>query len=188
MGAETEEEGTVRMTPSEAHDSAWRRDAGHDEMQLAVMRLARTRFARISGFWPDHPDVVAACERVAAEALMRNGRSMFFADLMVDLRGAGMVPDLGTQDFAGYIALEVKPVIHSCGAVIRQCSVLQEKLCEWVRDGGRGAFTRATAIPVVRSSDPKAQLLADLVGQKIMVWDGAERLDWLLPNGNEVQP
>lgn len=166
------------MTPSEAHESAWRRDAGHDEMQLAVMRRSRTRWDGVRRVWPGYEDSPASFAAVEAEAYLRGPRGHgFFVDVLIRLGGEAPDPVCATtRPLTAWIALEVKPVIHSCGAVLRQCAVLRANIEEWAtHQRGRGI-----AHTVVRAGDPKAQMLADLGNRSIITWDGTE-LRWLHP-------
>ncbi len=176
------------MTPSEAHDSAWKRDAGHDAMQLAVMRAWRDQFPTVLAI-PTYQkeEREHRLQSWSAEAMFepRSGKA-FFADLAFFYRvewqrehahGAVSV-DANTH----VVVLEVKPVIHSAGAVIRQCRVAQSSLDKWCRQRSNdvaSASIKTTGVvaPVVKASDPLVRIVADLWQWGVWTWDG-ERLDW----------
>lgn len=171
------------MTPSEAHDSAWQRDPGHDEMQLAVMRwiernLKELKF-KLSGF--EGPQAFAL-EYVCAEMMFTaRGVGTMFADIAAAYTKDEEVNGKRST-MRVLVVLEIKPKIHSAGSVIRQVAMLEARLRRYGQaiDSINDFHTH----PVVRANDPKAQILADLMQRSISTWDG-ERLAWLDPSASE---
>jgi O-acetylhomoserine/O-acetylserine sulfhydrylase-like pyridoxal-dependent enzyme len=63
------------------------------------------------------------------------------------------------------LIFEVKPTIHSVGAVIRQCKAIRHIV-------GLTDLKCASVIPVVNSSDPKFSLLREMMPEVIGWADG----------------
>lgn len=176
-GSSFEHEGS--MSPSDAHDSAWRRDPGHDAMQLAVMReLVRSRRSVPR---PDRPDGDGACflGHAAAEHLFKHksGR-MFFADIALIYEARFPHPHDSTWnvDCEVWDLFEIKPRIHSAGAVLRQLAVLEHHLKAWTdaRSTSPGLRVAGSVHVVVQASDPLAQTLSDLGGIPVLTWAGSD--------------
>jgi hypothetical protein len=152
------------MTPSEAHDSAWKREAGHDEMQLAVANnLAARSLRHATG------DSVTSYRAVGVrhEVLFqrREGRA-FFVDTVITYRPSGNIDDCGPTV---HWLLEIKPKIYSAGALLRQCKVLKQCIGEWKAENRSSDLYRV--VPVVPVGDPLLETLCQMAGTGVYVWD-----------------
>lgn len=132
------------MSPSKWHEDARDRDAGHDEMQLAVLE----RFRASRDCWPEMP------------IIDRRNRVLAFADIAVC-----QVDDTGRKSWA---FIELKPRIHSCGALIRQCKAIEMA----AKRAGIGDC-RVTAC--VYDDDPKLELLRSLYDDVLALPRATER-------------
>ena len=157
------------MTPSGWHDDAKNRDAGHDEMQIAVFDYLR-----------DHQDeqreiageVYVRCGVHFEYPLMRDGKILAWADVAAiwEAKNASYPEDIYIEIF------EIKPTIYSVGAVVRQCIALEYaavRCGQYDRKSGRRQSVLAGVIPVVRVDDPKLDVLRHV--HCAVSWDG-ERL------------
>lgn len=177
--------GARHMSPSEAHDSAWQREPGHDEMQLRVMQAAAEWMPTVcvvgdSGDQQQEMQLIeiAAEQRLAAG---KTGPSCFVDVLLVyqERRNQTAGPR-GYRLRRHFRLLEIKPRIYSAGALLRQLSVLRSHAATWARGDGSNAGRTFDVFPVVRSDDPLAQMLADLGQRTVCTWDG-QRIDTLSP-------
>jgi hypothetical protein len=175
------------MTPSEAHDSARNRDAGHDELQAAVWRYYNGNpypngiFLKIKSYGngeiyrPQKAYVEFPFLAKSAGRYSHSSRVAGFADVLLKLATVEMdeLPKerewrlnsrkAFTSDWA-YIAFEIKPVIYSVGSVIRQCKALHHI-------ANLGEIPCPTVVPVVYATDPKISLLKELMPETV-AWDG----------------
>jgi hypothetical protein len=148
-------------------------------MQFAVMLAAANAFGARQVPRPYtgecDPFVAAKAMAEARFSLVKGG--VFYADVCLFFRATE--GPRKAQGAVHVMALEVKPVIHSAGAVLRQMRALEDQLRAWSRDDN--SATRTTeAFAVVRADDPKAQMLADLAQAPILTFDGVD-LNFLVP-------
>lgn len=144
------------LTPSGWHDDARTRDAGHDDMQAEQYR----HFVSEIGWRIKRPVFGAEMEFELVRTIVEfpfiaNDRCIGFADLGLQFQA----------DDNGYWwwFIELKPVIYSVGAVIRQCraTIIQANRAGFSRKEHRG-FSDFEVIPAVYRHDPKAALLHEL--------------------------
>lgn len=87
------------MTPSQWHDDGRNRDAGHDEMQIAVFDYLQNKYPLLK-------------DSVGFEVpIIARGQIIAWADI------AMILPNF-------VVLWEIKPRIYSVGAVVRQCIAL----------------------------------------------------------------
>jgi hypothetical protein len=156
------------MTPSGWGDDAQVRDRGHDEMQARFYRewlgLIKKKTITRPVFGTDREFVcVAAHVEVPFTESSRHGtgRLLGFADVAVtfgheDTRG--VKPSYTWWRFY----CEIKPVIYSVGAIIRQCKAT-EILAK------RGGIEWFDVYAIVYEDDPKAALLEELYPQTVRI-------------------
>jgi hypothetical protein len=144
------------MTPSGWHDDARNRDAGHDEMQLAVRNyLLGEKRSDCNG--------VARTHVLFEYPFIRRGQIIAWGDV-VEL----WQDEKGTRACAVW---EIKPKIYSIGAVIRQCVALNIAVRDALTDRHSGRCeARVVVHPVVKSGDPKLSMLRDVT--TAFGWDG----------------
>lgn len=142
-------------TPSGWHDDAYRsRDHDHDELHLAVWRrLQKETGVPIIGWLRESVEFefeFNAQERIYA-----------FADLCVAYR-------YDYEDKVFYLdVIEVKPRIHSLGAVVRQCKALKTAIRACLSFEENRNFKLYRVMACVPATDPK---LEDLRGVYPHVW------------------
>jgi hypothetical protein len=156
------------MTPSGWHDDARNRDAGHDEMQIAVFDYLKDRlhlrgkddYEHRIGLYFESPFYV-------------RGHIVAWGDI-VELWEK---PQYETSKKRKYIVWEIKPKIYSVGAVIRQCRSLADAVEAANRDSvsHRRApsgiyYDDPMVLPIVRSDDPKLSMLRHV--WHAVAWDG----------------
>lgn len=147
------------MTPSGWHDDAQSRDAGHDEMQIAV-------FDYLGG--QANKGLCGLESSVGFEVpFIHRGQIIAWADIAQDLRNKG-------DDSPQYLFIwEIKPKIYSVGAVVRQCIALLRAARVACTDRNGNLRTEIKVFPVVRADDPKLAMLRHVFHAQ--AWDG-ERL------------
>jgi len=157
------------MTPSGWHDDARNRDAGHDEMQIAVFDWLRASVVCPEGY-----------EKRRGVYFESPFRSRDHIIAWGDIVEVFEKPEHGNYTKLQYVVFEIKPKIYSVGAVVRQCVALADAVdsaLKYRRSSGRYSNTvsydDACVIPVVRSDDPKLSMLRHV--WRAMTWDG-ERL------------
>jgi hypothetical protein len=71
---------------------------------------------------------------------------------------------------------EVKPKIHSCGALLRQLKVQDFCLSRAYPD----PMVRLLTVPIIKADDPLFPLLKRMIGnsRRIITWDGSELKWW----------
>lgn len=161
-------------TPSGWHDVGRERDSGHDEMQLWVWRWMRRpdnhsprKFEKDSqrrdadlflfdGAWPEMEIVV-------------DDRIVAFAD--VGERWVCRNPFIGKIRYA-FVAYEIKPVIYSVGAVLRQCTALARIMSKWRPDRDTHVDPPVRIVPVVQHDDSKVAMLIECYEGRVLTWDG----------------
>jgi hypothetical protein len=150
------------MTPSEAHDSARNRDAGHDEMQAEVWRWLNKQRATVS-LTSDGPtrEFTFAVANVE-EPLYVKGRILAWVDVCA--RYESFIS--ANHNSSIIYAFEIKPKIWSVGAVIRQCITIGSIL-------ERSGSIRSRVTAVVPHDDPKISLLIETYGDVLAWRDGA---------------
>jgi len=158
------------MTPSGWHDDTRSRDAGHDEMQLAVLRKLKSREPEPI---PGRFNEVYKFRGVYAEfPFYLNGQIIAFADVCevfrTDKAGYGGYYELF------YVAYEIKPRILSVGGVIRQALALDSAI-ERAKQGRQSTANQCRVIPVVPAHDPKIDLLREMYNGSIWAW-GSSRI------------
>jgi|GEM_PF-2782715 len=146
-------------TPSGWHDDASDRDAGHDQMQLQMLRywrsdklepIEREIFSKKYTFvrqivWAEFPFTSHASR----------GRIMGFADIAVRYRAA--------DDSLYWLQFyELKPRIGSVGSLIRQCEAVAN-LAELA------GFKHFEVLPAVYSDDPKAIIFEEMHGRLVFL-------------------
>ena len=156
------------MTPSGWHDDARNRDAGHDEMQIAVFDYLKDKpvvhgmngYEDRIGLYFESPFYV-------------RGNIIAWGDI-VELWEK---PEHETWKKRRYIVWEIKPKIYSVGAVIRQCRTLADAVQAANKDvstRSRGfshiSFDDPIVLPIVRSDDPKLSMLRHVCDA--IAWDG----------------
>ena len=142
-------------TPSGWHDDAQHRDAGHDEMQAAVWRWLSTQEGERDGdlTWVQVEYPFIARERYGT-------RIVAFGDVVAYSR-SGV-----------YLIYEVKPIIHSVGAVIRQLSAIEHAFSR-ITDRHSGRPYPCVVRAVVPAHDPKLKLLGEMSRWGVVVWHAA---------------
>lgn len=157
------------MTPSEAHESAWKREPGHDEMvvECREMLLSPRRISKHKGDTAEYcPVIWTECEAYLKYKDRNHG---FFADIM-------MIWEAPSKKFRAVELFEVKPKIHSCGALVRQLKA--QDSCLEMAYGHE--IVRLLTLPIVREDDPLFPLLRRMIGRTrpIISWDGSSKLKW----------
>lgn len=128
---------------------------------------------------PSRADGDGTCwlHHASAEQLFtsKSGR-MFFADIALAYHARFFNPRDGERGLYCEVwdLFEIKPRIHSAGAVLRQLAVLQHYLNAWTkaRRGNSPDGATGSVHVVVQASDPLAQTLSDLGGIPVLTWDG----------------
>jgi hypothetical protein len=158
------------MTPSGWHDDARNRDAGHDEMQIAVFdHLQDNPVVRGMNGYEDRIGMYFE------SPFYVRGHIVAWGDI-VELWEK---PQYETAKKRRYVVWEIKPKIYSIGAVIRQCRSLADVVGASQNDRmTRGSshnlfYDDPIVLPIVRSGDPKLSMLRRVCGA--IAWDG-ERL------------
>jgi hypothetical protein len=158
------------MTPSGWHDDARDRDAGHDEMQIAVFdHLQGNPVVRGMNGYEDRIGMYFE------SPFYVRGHIVAWGDI-VELWEK---PQYETAKKRRYVVWEIKPKIYSIGAVIRQCRSLADVVGASQKDRmTRGSshnlfYDDPIVLPIVRSDDPKLSMLRHVCDA--MAWDG-ERL------------
>lgn len=155
-------------TPSEAYDSA-RHDAGHDEMQLAVLNMVmndkglpiptRSVIKQLNDGVREESKISETDLTVRTKAEMMfssEGRRSFFVDVCQTY--TNVKPNYnGIRECRFIAAYELKPKIYSCGAIIRQIQMLRQRLFAWSPYG-----CRVIVIPVLFKNDPKLDLFSQM--------------------------
>jgi hypothetical protein len=169
-------------SPSGWHDNAMRRDAGHDAMQLAVLDylqdldflqnqydLSReSRFHYTRSTQMEYPLVV-------------RGKPVAFADI-ITIHNKYADNKLVLSSYEIY---EIKPIIHSIGAIIRQCTALELVGEQTLADPCSREGARVAVNLVVKSTDPKLAALRQVY--EPWTWTGGDlyRPDELYAPGEE---
>jgi len=152
------------MTPSAAHDQAYRREDGHDEMQLQVHQLLTEIRVPLKG-----PRI--ACENFFSHIeypFESGGVVKGFADVVAEFGVARDGRREGTDQT--FQIFEIKPIIYSAGAVIRQCRVL-ESMARWVLHDEHGRRQKFSVVPVVQWNDPLFDILEAMSPYPVLAWD-----------------
>ncbi len=159
------------MTPSGWHDDARNRDAGHDEMQVAVWKYINKRRWETFELWKHEYRI----SRIDFErAFISDGAIVGFADVCEEFVHN---PAQGMR----YLFLriwEIKPKIYSVGAIVRQCQAIRILLRNWKEDKRSHtspSVRLVTVIPVCKPDDPKLSLLIEVENESVACWNG-ERL------------
>jgi hypothetical protein len=150
------------MTPSQWHDDASGRDAGHDEMQIAVFDYLRDT---PSGRLPLRE--CEGCTRVAVRfehPFVQRGKVIAWGDVVEIWDEEKELYPKRT-----YVVWEIKPKIYSVGAVVRQCVALKiaAKAATLDRNGRQ---SETLVVPIVRFDDPKISALRHVFCAA--AWDG----------------
>ena len=158
------------MTPSGWHDDARNRDAGHDEMQIAVFDWLKYR--------PIYPRRDDCDERIGLyfeSPFYVRGNIVAWGDI-VELWEK---PQYETSKNRRYIVWEIKPKIYSVGAVIRQCRSLADTVEAANKDSASHrrfpsglSYDEPVVIPIVRADDPKLSMLRHV--WHALAWDGEQ--------------
>jgi hypothetical protein len=153
----------MSVTPSQWHDDVRGRDAGHDDMQIAVFNHCRGLAphlgqTEISGKPCVHGGVFFEFPFV------RRDRVVSFGDVVEIWR-----EDTTRGAWARVIVWEIKPKIYNVGAVMRQCLALEIAAVGALREGG-WREPLVWACPVVPSDDPKLAALRHVF--RAAEWDG----------------
>lgn len=159
------------MTPSQWHDDVRGRDAGHDEMQIAVFDYLRD----MSGPSPFYD--TADFERIGVYfelMFKRRGQIIAWGDVVEVWGKEAPLYNNRKETTHKYMIWEIKPRIYSIGAVVRQCRALIDVVTSSLTDDHTDRTKYQIMIaPVVAANDPK------LVGLRHVycaaTWDG-ERL------------
>jgi len=159
------------MTPSGWHDDARNRDAGHDEMQIAVFDWLKDHAVyRGQDGYEDRVGLYFECPFYARGHIVAWG----------DVVELWEKPQYETSKKRRYIVWEIKPKIYSVGAVIRQCRSLVDAVEAANNDSANRrrfpsgiSFDDPIVYPIVRSDDLKLSMLRHVY--HALAWDG-ERL------------
>lgn len=144
------------MTPSGWHDDARNRDAGHDEMQIAVFDWVK-----------DHSRAFGHVETEFEMPLYHRGQIIAWCDIGQRVFREGVA-------FPAHLFIwEIKPKIYSVGAVVRQCIALQQAAEKACTNEARCLMAEVKVFPVVMVDDPKLSMLRHVFHAH--TWDG-ERL------------
>lgn len=166
------------MTPSDAHESAWKRSPEHDQFSLEVFRfLKQMPFFTLRS-------VIYKQKFVENEALIqRKGGGIWFADLL--WWGEGEENGLRSQLA---LVFELKPKIYSAGALIRQLRV--QEMNTKSHDSRFGSPPKFMVIPVVPKGDPLLPVFAEMWnGSKPWTWNGEGLEVFKLPSlAGELPP
>jgi hypothetical protein len=172
------------MTPSEAHDTAWKRDVGHDQMTIECRNLLEKRWARFSwrvekdrrephsltGIWCEHFFVCEKGPRFFADIFAK--WECEYESVHADHTSRGPVKRITAHSHAVYVAFEIKPQIHSAGALLRQVRVQRERLSTWL---GYKANTEIFVWPLVPADDPLLEIYIEMSGMSAITWDKSKQ-------------
>ena len=160
------------MTPSGWHDDARNRDAGHDEMQIAVFDYRRALSMEDMLGRPDTPIEGYSYRRKGIffeYPLIRDEQILAWGDIVeVWEKKISKEP---TQII--HKIYEIKPKIYSVGAIVRQCDSLRrtgERCGYYDRHSGRRDELTVHVFPVVMDGDPKLSMLQHVC--PTLAWDG----------------
>lgn len=151
--------------PSHWHGEA--KDAGHDEMVLAVLRKVNAvkkitaSIDHFNGAKPTEFTLLGTeAEFVVTASDFKGGeRVAAFVDIFARY---GIEIEGGKQICLIAHAYEVKPVIRSAGAIVRQCKAIRVLL------GNRYAPNISIRVAVYRD-DPKVDQLIEMMGERRVV-------------------
>src|SRR5215207_9376995 len=150
------------MTPSEAHNSAWQRDAGHDEMVIGVMNWFKKRKQQWDWKSPETGEEVEGnLVRVEVEKHCTGSGRSFFIDICLVYEAMEE-----TYKLRHAVCLEVKPTIHSAGALMRQLAFQNVNLKQYLRY--EATFENFLVVDI---NDEKKQHLDDMMDTIFLVWD-----------------
>jgi hypothetical protein len=166
------------VTPSGWHDDARGRDAGHDEMQVAVFQWFRSRKA-------DPIPSPLSRDRSVPAASLDHRQVIFELPLFAERRGGYKPTIIAFADvaelwsFGGKYAsstivaglLEIKPRIDSVGALVRQCKAVERAFRMNVTPE-----VVCHVLPVVPYNEPKISLLRQVI--RCIAWDGDHPVDF----------
>lgn len=153
--------------PSHWHGEA--KDAGHDEMVLNLLRTVNARgpFKVSPGFFRDDTITEVQLDYTEAEypVYQRDFKGVSRLVAFVDLLAVyGVTWPEGCGNPGLYpmlrIAYEAKPVIHSVGALIRQCKAIGA----YLSGSGDPVLVRAAAY----RDDPKVDQLIEMMGENMV--------------------
>jgi hypothetical protein len=155
------------MTPSGWHDDARNRDAGHDEMQIAIFDYLKDREVAPLKF-KDIDEVFVRSGVCFELPFMRGNQIVAWGDVVE-------IYDQQTKysPQRAIIVHEVKPRIYSVGAVVRQCESLTFGVEHALADRHSGSRPVVRVFPAVMVDDPKLAMLRHVY--RAFAWDG-ERL------------
>lgn len=144
------------MTPSGWHEDAGRRDAGHDEMQLRV--------------WRSFNKAHSIKREVGSRGLLTYEKALVFVEYPFKVVGRGIAgfADIAVKYEAPgdghsyYVFCELKPIISSVGALIRQCRATYLLAEASLRDRHSGHALPCDVFAFIYEDDPKAALLREL--------------------------
>jgi hypothetical protein len=146
-------------SPSGWHDHTISRDAGHDAMQVAVFEYLLAEKPRPWRF-SDHKNEFILENIYFEYPFIKNGHVIAWGDIVrvwIEQDGKN---DLYTKLF--YEVFEIKPVVHSVGAIVRQCIALHLAAREALtsRNGNTPIVKVCPVIPInterMGSDDKKA--------------------------------
>jgi hypothetical protein len=142
------------VTPSGWHDDAYRRDAGHDAMQMAVWKYLRNY---------DHE-----------KPLMESERRSVVVEYPIVRRGAGIVAFVDVADLLWYRSsawtivsaklFEIKPSIKTVFGIVRQCNAIEKAF-------GGETMKDFRIYAVVPFDDPKIEELSEAMPGAVLGWD-----------------
>lgn len=159
------------MTPSDAHESAWQRDPSHDEMVIKCRDALESQWLTTTvtkyGTTEEYRRDLCECE------FFCHGQSgpRFFVDLMLRFSRA---TDNRKNEYR-YGVFEIKPKIHSAGALLRQIKVQEERMSAWIKSDQNRAWSDTFFVwPIVRHDDPLIDSYVKMSRRPILAWDGKE--------------
>jgi hypothetical protein len=153
------------MTPSGWHDATNDRDAGHDDMQLAVYEWAKTRHDEKRIELGEHGFFELSSVEVEYPFHARNTIAAF-ADVCEVWRSVEANYHRFYQFY--FVAFELKPRIRSVGGLIRQCVALSHHIENHHQPNQKSPL--CVIIPVVPHEDPKLPTLRKLYDYPIIPW------------------
>lgn len=176
------------MTPSEAHETALSRPAGHDKMQLDILRYLRGDDFKTWNVPSRHGGQPREGVRsgLRAEALYSGRFGVAFADIAMRFEVRRAVKDDYVVDAIHDVIFELKPQIYSPAALLRQLRMLRHKVGQFhpygePRNGGHLTQYTFKVLPVVPHDDARLEELRHLIGERFCSWNGAN-LDWVEPH------
>lgn len=163
------------MTPSRAHDEAWRRSPDHDALQVSAFRWFSASPAASKLRWTPRyrkePEIYERSYTIAEYALRCDGRISAFVDLVQIYQREEPHPVQKTVTRQVWFLHEIKPRIDTVGGLIRQCRTLDHHAEKALPRSNLGDCPEFRVIPLVPHDDPALPDLEAMWGGYIETWD-----------------